>query len=148
MLGVSHKAEPFQVVCGSAEMALRVFKACGMNEACTDLADGLALDEVCLVATSGRCTTGAAVGRLECVAYEGDCEVTYSVLDLLAVHPRSRGLGIGTRLIEEFATAAARLGSSSVHLTVAPAAEADLAAFYQDRGFQAIGEGHWERHLT
>ena len=145
---MSHEEEPFQVVCGSAEMALRVFAACGMNKACADLADGLAPDEVCLVATSGRTTAGAAVGRLASVAYEADCEVTYSVLELLAVRPGSRGLGIGTRLIEEFAAAAARMGASSVHLTVAPAEEAGLAAFYRARGFQAIGEGHWERHLT
>jgi ribosomal protein S18 acetylase RimI-like enzyme len=119
-----------------------------MNKACADLADGLAPDEVCLVATSGRTTAGAAVGRLASVAYEADCEVTYSVLELLAVRPGSRGLGIGTRLIEEFAAAAARMGASSVHLMVAPAEEAGLAAFYWARGFQAIGEGHWERHLT
>jgi GNAT superfamily N-acetyltransferase len=145
---VSHEEEPFQVVCGSAEMALRVFAACGMNKACADLADGLAPDEVCLVATSGRTTAGAAVGRLASVAYEADCEVTYSVLELLAVRPGSRRLGIGTRLIEAFAAAAARMGASSVHLMVAPAEEAGLAAFYQARGFQAIEEGHWERHLT
>ena len=68
--------------------------------------------------------------------------------ELLAVRPGSRGLGIGTRLIEEFAAAAARMGASSVHLMVAPAEKAGLAAFYRARGFQAIEEGHWERHLT
>ncbi|MDI3482914.1 MAG: [ribosomal protein S18]-alanine N-acetyltransferase [Candidatus Methanomethylophilaceae archaeon] len=57
---------------------------------------------------------------------------------LLAVHPRFRGMGFGSRLLHEFETRAALAGCKIITLE-SRASKERLLSFYRKQGFEVVG---------
>ena len=73
--------------------------------------------------------TGAVVGAVGCELHGRD-----ALLRSLVVAPAARGAGLGGRLVERLADAAARRGATRFFLLTTPAAE-----FFTRRGFVKVG---------